>query len=658
MKSLDQLPIEQHDSIYYELGRIARSKDQTKALDYIRKSYQMSLEFNHTLISEKACFGLQYFFKKMGVVDSAFFYNTEGMKYAEINQSASRMVIFSNNIGLHFRQQNIYDSALSYYFRSLEYSKLYELPYDQVIAYNNIGTIYVELQNFEEAVRYYSLALELSLNEKFEKFITLNYLNISVAYIGMKNYDGAINSLQEILSICEKLDCDLNTYNKAYYNLGYCHFERKDYVQAEKYLQLARSGAIGLNDEYILAESNALLGGLFLKKGEVSTVYSYLSEAEGYATTSTDKKLQRWVYEYMAEYHERVGNYDESLKYTKLYTSIKDSLFNETMANSIKNVLLDAKQKEAEAIISKKDEELKRTRTVGLLVGIVALLSSLVVGLLIRTRIQNIRVKKKLQSEVLNRTRDLRRRNNELAKSKREYDHLIYRTSHDIRGPLSTLQGLANLAKIEVNNGLEAGRMEEYLNNIENTAKGLTDTLSKLLVIDKVRNQEMRKDEVDLESLISRICDGYKLKEKYSHVNLAISIPVEASLVYSDKFLLELIFEQVIENAFCYQDIEKQKHIIEITVIRHNQSTKVVISDNGIGITDFDKSRIFDLFFVASENHGSGLGLFVAQKASERIGGRIVLEKVKNPTTFSIYFPTEVEEEDANWELEGNLAVV
>ena len=98
------------------------------------------------------------------------------------------------------------------------------------------------------------------------------------------------------------------------------------------------------------------------------------------------------------------------------------------------------------------------------------------------------------------------------------------------------------------------------------------------------------------------------------------------------------IFENLIENAilFCRQDPE-----IHINIISVSPNLVIYFSDNGIGISDAIKDKVFDMFYRGSElSTGSGLGLFVVKKLLGNLNGSIRIDNLpKKGTVFKIQLP-------------------
>ena len=97
-----------------------------------------------------------------------------------------------------------------------------------------------------------------------------------------------------------------------------------------------------------------------------------------------------------------------------------------------------------------------------------------------------------------------------------------------------------------------------------------------------------------------------------------------------------------LSNTIKYQDSSnKKKSFVNIQVLITKTHAVIAIQDNGVGIKKEYQPKIFNMFFRASENSfGSGLGLYIARQAVERLGGKIKVDsKLGLGTTFTITLP-------------------
>ncbi|MFC5532797.1 sensor histidine kinase [Rhodocytophaga aerolata] len=93
---------------------------------------------------------------------------------------------------------------------------------------------------------------------------------------------------------------------------------------------------------------------------------------------------------------------------------------------------------------------------------------------------------------------------------------------------------------------------------------------------------------------------------------------------FGDWFRLQILFNNILSNAIKYQNPYTDKHYLPITLHKTPHNTEIIFTDNGIGIKDDHKSRVFEMFYWATENtDGSGLGLYIVKQTVERMKGRI-----------------------------------
>ncbi len=242
----------------------------------------------------------------------------------------------------------------------------------------------------------------------------------------------------------------------------------------------------------------------------------------------------------------------------------------------------------------------------------------------IRQSIKHRKLVKKKKSAELR----LKKQNKELKKINSELDSFVYNISHNLRAPLLSLFGLINLANKE-KEITDNQKIQYYLNLIEKSAKKLDRTLLDILDYSRNARGEVLFEPVDLEELIQDCFEKTKYLSKDNMPELKIRWGKRYEL-HSDKYRLGVIFLNLISNAVKYQDYTKKKHLIEVDINIEKDRAEIRIYDNGIGIDKELVSRVFDMYFRASNvSEGSGLGLYIVKDALEKLGGRITAESVK-----------------------------
>jgi signal transduction histidine kinase len=105
---------------------------------------------------------------------------------------------------------------------------------------------------------------------------------------------------------------------------------------------------------------------------------------------------------------------------------------------------------------------------------------------------------------------------------------------------------------------------------------------------------------------------------------------------------IQLLFNNLISNAVKYHDNSKNNKYIKIVVLSNKKEALITIEDNGIGIEKEHHEKLFDMFFRANKKiAGTGLGLFIAKGALEKIKGSISFKsEYKVGTTFEVKIPS------------------
>jgi signal transduction histidine kinase len=246
-----------------------------------------------------------------------------------------------------------------------------------------------------------------------------------------------------------------------------------------------------------------------------------------------------------------------------------------------------------------------------------------------------------LENIVKERTYRLQNVNEQLIRSNDELDKFIYRASHDLKGPIARLLGLTMIAKMDKNEH----DIEDYINLMQSNAFNMNRVINKLTNVHHINKREKEFKKVDLPILIHEIKQKLSKNIDIKAIDISISQPKGIEL-YTDPVLLMIILENLIENAVLFR--RKKKAKVELNLGVTDDQYVLTVMDDGIGIPKAQHNKIFEMFFRASEkSYGNGLGLYLVNKAVERLHGNIHLESTENKfTTFTISFPHEFVDQD------------
>lgn len=219
-----------------------------------------------------------------------------------------------------------------------------------------------------------------------------------------------------------------------------------------------------------------------------------------------------------------------------------------------------------------------------------------------------------------------------------ELDNFVYKVSHDLRAPLSSVLGLVNLANMPGNDD----NLNEYIKIIGDKVGQLDHFIGDVLSHSKNLKQDVKTSHIDFKTVIDKTIQELSYMRGADKIELEVQI--DGDRFYSDAWRVAEIFRNLISNAIKYQKLNGESCRISITISIATQSASIIFKDNGIGIQAESLTKIFEMFYRASEqSQGSGLGLYIVRNAVEKLGGQVqVSSKPGEGTTFTLTVPNQI----------------
>ena len=234
------------------------------------------------------------------------------------------------------------------------------------------------------------------------------------------------------------------------------------------------------------------------------------------------------------------------------------------------------------------------------------------------------------------RVRTIEKANLQLKKVNAELDKFVYSASHDLRAPLSSILGIINISRIDPS----ADRKEEYLGLIEKSIRKLDTFIKEIIDFSRNARTEVAVVEIPFDKLIREIVDNLKYLDEHSRIERIVEVDTSNSFFTDDK-RLAMVLTNLVANAFRYSNTKMENPFIAVRVKADAFQAVLKVSDNGTGIAPEHIKNIFKMFYRGTESSsGSGLGLYIACEALEKINGKIsVTSKVGEGSTFEVVIP-------------------
>jgi signal transduction histidine kinase len=226
-----------------------------------------------------------------------------------------------------------------------------------------------------------------------------------------------------------------------------------------------------------------------------------------------------------------------------------------------------------------------------------------------------------------------------LRSMQRQHDELITIISHDLKNPMASIKGYADLLlRRSARNPEDPNR--RGLQVISEQIVRMNGLLDKLLDLSRITDERLRLDRrpADLTQIVAYVLA--ELRATTGRPELIFEGTEDACIGAFDIGRIRQAIEQIISNAIIYSP---EGSPIVVRLARAPEEVIISIADRGIGIPAAEHERIFEPFFRASNaanRSGMGMGLFVARQILTRHGGRIWFESAEGQgSTFSIALP-------------------
>lgn len=217
--------------------------------------------------------------------------------------------------------------------------------------------------------------------------------------------------------------------------------------------------------------------------------------------------------------------------------------------------------------------------------------------------------------------------NMELETANKELEAFSYTVSHDLRNPLSNINGLAQVIQELFGKKLEPQCLE-FVGKIHRETLRMNRLIDTLIRFARISRCELVPETVDLSAIAMEIAAELRLAEPHRQASFCIGNDLAA---HGDPRLLRLALENLLGNAWKYTGT-KEKTAIEFGAINQNGSNVFFVRDNGIGFDMAHADRLFLPFERLESNssfRGEGIGLATVARIVQRHGGRVWAEGEK-----------------------------
>lgn len=564
----------------------------------------------------KANFSKADWLYDIGKYQDAYKYYYTAKQQAQKDGDSCLLGYYNHKLGLVFYSSSKYRSAIRNFeeaLRLLNTCNDFGSFYRQQEINDNIGLCYSNLNRPDSALLYYNRSLSL-LKKGYDKFgkdekllldkaIGVVYGNMGSAYFALNNLDTALSYYKNSIAINKQPEHDKT-------DALYTQIKLADLYLGKGMLQLSRSV---LDSAWVVIDS-----------------------------VGNTEALLRW-YNVMWKYQKANGQYASALDYLSKSVSLKDSMDKKYL--SLQRIELDSRIKgmehDAQIAQMKKTDE-SRTRLL-LLTFVVALLTAVVSFLLYRNwsvSRKNYESLKNLNTYINTQKEQLKHLLKDLGKAANEKDRILKAVSHDMRSPVNA--SLALIELIETDKDRLNKEQQDYLQLLRESSNNALSLTKDLLEVATLSSETINKQPTDVGGLVTAVTGLLRFKAAEKQQKIELHVSSEPLICNIDKEKITRVINNLVNNAIKFSP---KGATIYVSLEQKNYETELSVKDNGIGIPDNIKDKVFDIFteakrFGTSGEQPYGLGLSISKQIVEAHGGRIWLCSEDGiGTTFHVAIP-------------------
>jgi signal transduction histidine kinase len=234
--------------------------------------------------------------------------------------------------------------------------------------------------------------------------------------------------------------------------------------------------------------------------------------------------------------------------------------------------------------------------------------------------------------------------NEQLVRTNVDLDNFIYTASHDLKAPISNIEGLLYLLQEELPPEVnQQGNVGPTLTRMLGSVERFKRTIAHLTEVSKLQREHTQDSvSVNLAAVIEDVRQDLLPQLQAAGAKLVVDVPALPAIQFSEKNLRSIVYN-LLSNAVKYRSPDRPAHIDVRAHVRPGY-TVLEVHDNGLGLAPAHLPRLFTMFQRFHDHvEGTGIGLYMVKRMVENAGGRVeVHSHLGAGTTFFVFLPHAV----------------
>lgn len=586
---------------------------------------------------------------------AAFEYYEEALNISVIQKDSVQIAHSNNNLGRLFFEQGLLARSYTYFIKALSIFEQINDSTGLAYTYQSLANLYKSQRDYTKAEHNYVRANAIRLSLGNTRDIMSAYLQTARLYEETNQTKKALKYLLLADSSGMVINDEINLAEiKTFLAENYLH---EDSLEAAEAICLQGLRVIvAKNNIRMLPHAYNTLGQIKSAENNLDEAKKYFSQALSIASSTKDLAAKMRAHYFLWKVSEKEQNRNAELENLNQYLILKDSIKDLDLARQVERlqfeIEIERKEQENELLkvtqaktaITVERQKLQNLILI-VIIGFVSVLGFIQWRNGKRRREVNETLAQQNQfiqnqrREIVEQNEKLSRRNQQLSDLNHEKDTLMSIVAHDLKSPLNTIQGVANL--MEVEGGLTQDQKKYVWMTKEATRAGLYLIKDLLDVHMLEENVLPNYTSFDISEFILKKINAYLPMVEAKHIHLHIT-RIENEEVYLDADYLNRILDNLLTNAIKFSN---KNTTIEVSAGISNNGLWISIKDQGQGFSEKDKRDLFQKFRKLSSQptaneSSNGLGLAIVKTLVDRMKGSIELVSEKGKgSEFIIHLP-------------------
>ncbi|MCB0664576.1 MAG: tetratricopeptide repeat-containing sensor histidine kinase [Saprospiraceae bacterium] len=645
------------------------------AILFAREAYELADQIDYAPGRAEAAYTEAYAHDLAGHLSLALEYYEKARQQYETIDNVEQVAVCMNGKGVACYFQGEYGKALQYYLECLDYANAHNLKFQAANTQLNIGVIYRLTDKYDEAINIYQENVRIRKDLMDSTNLALVYNNLAVVYTYLKQFDRAIEYLDTSITIYQQLQ-DSFKLGALYVTLGDTYRSQGKSDLAMSNLKKGYDIMQKFNDNIHQSKALLYMGQTQFQSDNFVQAEVFYKEALKVLEESELDDIRLDIYKALASNNEAQGKYQPAYEYLSQYLLIFEKLQSEEKLRATEEMQTKyetaKKEQELISLASEKaliDIQLSAAQRRNLFLGtgllIFGILSFIIYRFYKKVQSQNQVISENLkEKEYL--LEELKKAQEQMVRSEKmaSIGQLTAGIAHEINNPVNfiknnaqalqlDIQDLQRLTDAIIKNDI-AGNKNELIEKIKHEidletihgevgalVNGVQNGVDRISTIVRSLRHLTYMDQGQrvvtslhealdsaAEVIMTNYLDRISLEKNYQAPDQITAFPSQ----------LHQLFLNLLNNAA--QAID-EKGIIIIKTTDDPEGVKIQISDNGVGMNEETRTKIFDPFYTTKKiGEGTGLGLSISHAIIQNHDGGIDVEsEVGKGTRITVMLP-------------------